>query len=351
LFDLLFRHQVYLEGVKSGFAGNYKAILNELYDEFAKYIGKTRYSTLDAFTKAELNEFIRRFQLAQQIFYSRYTKQLIGLLKQFLAADVGVTQAIYKAVAGVTTADHKPQPDDKPSTLGVGHTLGTNDANNLLWASISKAIIPGIGLTIEEAFDSFAQSAMERTRRVLTIGYALGKTPQDALAEIVGEPDLKFRDGLFNTFNNQNTSLIATVLQHISSMAQAAIASVYYNEYQWVAILDSRTTEICMSLDGKVFVYGEGPLPPAHYNCRSKAVSLVEGSELHNIPDTFYAWLITQPKAVLVDMLGVTLAASILAGSKSAKDISISGVVIPLTLTQYHKKIDFITMSTIDDRT
>lgn len=350
LFDMLFRHQVYLEGVKSGFAINYKEMLKLLYDEFAKYIGQTRYNTLDGFTKVELREFIRRFELAQQSFYSRYTKQLIELLKQFLAADVEVTQAIYTAVSGMTIDERSkaPQPDDNSATLGLGAVHGTGEANDLLWASITNAIIPANGMTIAQMLDSFGQTTEERVKRTLLMGYANGDKPRDALSAIVGEPTLRFRDGLFNTFNNQNIALIATAMQHISSIAQAAIASVYYNDYQWVSIMDGKTTPICISRNGNVYAYGEGPLPPAHYGCRSKAVSLTDGSEIHDVPETFPLWLVTQPSELLADMFGAAVATSIVSSSKSLKDISISNSVIPLTLTQYRKKISLITMSPID---
>jgi len=40
--------------------------------------------------------------------------------------------------------------------------------------------------------------------------------------------------------------------------------------------LDSRTSAICRSLDGKEFKYGDGPLPPVHFNCRSTTIPIVD---------------------------------------------------------------------------
>jgi len=39
--------------------------------------------------------------------------------------------------------------------------------------------------------------------------------------------------------------------------------------YQYSAILDGRTTEICRGLHGKIFKSGNQPIPPLHFNCRS----------------------------------------------------------------------------------
>lgn len=345
LFTMLFRHQVYLEGIKASFAGNYKQLLRDLYGEFAKYVGQTQYDTLDQFTRVELQQFIRRFTLAQTRFYSQYTQQLIGLLQQFVAADVDVTNAIYEDVTGVTTAQRNkaPLPTDQPSTLGLRRTRGTDKGNAALWASIADEIIPANGMTIPQMLKSFGDASSNKVGLILTAGYANGESVKAALTSIVGDSSVSYRDGLFSTLGNQNSSLIATAIQHASSITQAAIASVHYNQYQWVAMLDSRTTEICRSRNGNVYNYGDGPLPPAHYNCRSKAVSLSNGDELHDIPSTYYAWLLSQPENVLVDMLGQAVATQILTAAPIIRDISVTDSVIPLTISQFASKIDIIT--------
>ena len=38
---------------------------------------------------------------------------------------------------------------------------------------------------------------------------------------------------------------------------------------QYSAILDGRTTDICIGLHGKIFKLGTHPTPPMHFNCRS----------------------------------------------------------------------------------
>ena len=64
--------------------------------------------------------------------------------------------------------------------------------------------------------------------------------------------------------------------------------------YQFSAIIDSRTTEICSSLDKKVFEVGDGNInlivPPLHWNCRSIAVPVTRFekeamAEAESVPD------------------------------------------------------------------
>lgn len=44
--------------------------------------------------------------------------------------------------------------------------------------------------------------------------------------------------------------------------------------YEYSAILDDRTTEICQGLHGKKFRAGNEPIPPMHFNCRSLLVPI-----------------------------------------------------------------------------
>lgn len=44
--------------------------------------------------------------------------------------------------------------------------------------------------------------------------------------------------------------------------------------YQYSAVLDDRTTEICRGLHGKKFKMGDQPIPPMHFNCRSILVPI-----------------------------------------------------------------------------
>jgi len=49
--------------------------------------------------------------------------------------------------------------------------------------------------------------------------------------------------------------------------------------YQYSAILDDRTSDICQGLHGKVFRAGTEPVPPMHFNCRSLLVPITNFEE------------------------------------------------------------------------
>jgi SPP1 gp7 family putative phage head morphogenesis protein len=378
LFTLLFRHSVYLEGVKAGYARDYQLGLKELYKQFAAFMGASRYQTLDGYSKAELEQFIYKFQRAQQSFYSRYTKTLVGKLRDFLDTDVDVTRAMYKNVTGlyphevsdglpqqISTADYnslstliqsnyiqydkggyvlEDQNDYTGNTpaLGPAVTVGDKDSNDRLWSIITNAPVPANGMLLEVLINAWANSVMNDTTAEIRKGYANKATTISVLDAIIGNPKKGFTDGIFAKALAKHNALTSTLTQHVTSMQQSATASVFYSRYQWVAILDNRTTVICQSRNGTVYVYGKGPLPPAHWYCRSSAVPLAGDQPVHNIPQDYVSALRQQPEDVLNDLVGKEIAKQIMDGTISEGSFSFIGTVQPLTLEQFADKLPYI---------
>jgi SPP1 gp7 family putative phage head morphogenesis protein len=338
LFNLLFRHQVYLEGVKAGFNVFFRNMLNDLYGEFAKYVGQSQYDTLDEFSRVKLLQFIQRFKRAQLTAFNRYTQELIGLLQAFVAVDSDVTAAIYVAVNALP--DVQPMKEALPSIS----QLGSDASNAAVWADAANAIVPATGMTIRQMLAAFTLASTSKVINRINMGFANSESLRDVLTSIIGDSEAGYRDGLFATFSNQSDAITATVLQHVSSYTQSAFADSFYTQEQWVSIIDSKTTVICRERNGNIYPTDEGPYPPAHWYCRSKRVPLTNGDALHDIPDTFYEWAADQPEAFLNDALGTVIAAKILAGDSDVKDISVNHSVIPLTLEEFGGKINSITM-------
>jgi SPP1 gp7 family putative phage head morphogenesis protein len=345
LFNLLFRHQVYLEGVKAGMQQHFRKFLIELYGEFAKLIATSGYQQVDEFKRVELQRFIYFFQQAQARVYNQYTQQLIDLLKQFLGIDLSVISVLYAEASSKPTSQHNDSERKALVTMSSNRSLETlAPQRDQLWASFQQEVNPASGQTLGEMLVNFGKSSTTVVSQRLRAAYVNGESLKETMASIVGTKPSSLSDGLFSRFSAQNDALIATIIQQMSAVAQASIASKLYSKYQWVAILDSRTTVICRSRNGNLYDYGKGPLPPAHWFCRSKAVTLTEGDALHDIPATYYAWLRTQPRKLLEDMLGSAVAAKIVAGNPTVQDISIRDAVRPLTATQFHSKISSMVM-------
>ena len=107
-------------------------------------------------------------------------------------------------------------------------------------------------------------------------------------------------------------------------------------------MLDSATTEICRSRDGRTWRYGKGPLPPAHYRCRSKIVP-VRPNPPNTRAETFLEWVRRQPKDVQAFAVGTAGALTIRNGTAAERDYPQMGSIKPLSLTAFVASLDFIT--------
>jgi len=89
----------------------------------------------------------------------------------------------------------------------------------------------------------------------------------------------------------------------------------------FVATLDTRTTLVCINLDGKIFKVGEGKRPPMHFVCRSTTVPVISSWKEFGIKDpppatrasmtgavpaktTYKGWLRKQSKGTQIKVLG-----------------------------------------------
>lgn len=162
--------------------------------------------------------------------------------------------------------------------------------------------------------------------------------------------------GVLNTTTRHATTIARTAVNHVSTHAREesyAENSDIIKKVQYVATLDSRTTDICMSLDGRVFLINEGPRPPMHHQCRSTTVPIVSawneipGVDFSDVPDgtrasingqvpakqTYDEWLRRQPNSVQNEALGRARADLFRRGRITTRDLVDNGFK-PLTLEQ-----------------
>lgn len=94
----------------------------------------------------------------------------------------------------------------------------------------------------------------------------------------------QMRKALKDRFNVDNRHLATSTATAMNAIANGARNEFYsknkdvINKVMWRSTLDSATSPICQSLDGRVWPVDEAhPNPPAHPNCRSFLVPVVEG--------------------------------------------------------------------------
>lgn len=140
----------------------------------------------------------------------------------------------------------------------------------------------------------------------------------------------RYEGGVMEVSRRQAEALTRTSVTQV--FTRAAEATYQENkdlvqEYEIVATLDQRTTEICAALDGKVFPVGSGKLPPFHWNCRSTIVPVINyrglGVKAPPAPErqTYAEWFGDQSAVAQDEILGPTRAGLVRSGKADLEDL------------------------------
>jgi SPP1 gp7 family putative phage head morphogenesis protein len=123
--------------------------------------------------------------------------------------------------------------------------------------------------TLAAGWAGVSVAEKKRLEAVIRKGIADNKT--------VDEIALEVRKGNVHTISRQQSkALVVTAITSVSTQADHAVYRA--NEralrgWQYVAVLDARTTPVCAHRDGHIYPMGDtAHLPPAHFNCRSTTV-------------------------------------------------------------------------------
>jgi len=203
--------------------------------------------------------------------------------------------------------------------------------------------------TLASSWSGISVGERKRIETIIRKGIADGMTEADIA--------LAIRKGnALNISRAQSKAIVTTAITSVSNQADQAVYKAnkkILKGWQYVAIMDSHTTEICAHRNGRIYDIDDFEhLPPAHYNCRSTSVPVVKSwSDLNksdavlsirkrNLTDvaesdlvkkfdgeadmreSYDEWLLTQPYAIQKRHLGSDRAVKIFnQGQLSAKQV------------------------------
>ena len=172
-----------------------------------------------------------------------------------------------------------------PSVLSLKST-GTFD---LTAAQGAEVLLPN-GETVQKAFRGLASRQATQFNQVVRTGLLSGETTESIVSQLIG--NLQFGQGaktnqqyllagkeVLNMASHQIRTVVRTSINQVSNAASQQVYKANEDiteKYRYVSTLDSKTTALCASLDGKEFEYGKGPEPPQHFNCRSTTVAVID---------------------------------------------------------------------------
>jgi SPP1 gp7 family putative phage head morphogenesis protein len=144
------------------------------------------------------------------------------------------------------------------------------------------------GNTVKKSFLGIAEAEAKRLNQVVRSGLLSGDTTPEIVRELVGNLKKDQKGSLSQLLaqggaatksaNNQVMTIVRTTVNQVTNTASQAVYKAnpdVTEEYRYVATLDSRTSPVCRDLDGQVFKYNQGPVPPQHFGCRSTTVAVV----------------------------------------------------------------------------
>ena len=310
ILDRAIKHAVFLEGLKTSEIAELMKIFNA--DIFPDLIKKVRRLTEGGAYPKTIKAAIRND-----------IRSGISLSRQQLQSRM--------SALGVSEANWNKSLMD--ATWPVNHAWNTPGSG--LMRSIIKSK-PFEGKLFGEWFQRIEKNTQHRIETAIQTGLVRGDSIDQMVSRLRGTKANGFLDGVFQTTRREAQTIVRTSVNHVSNQARKAFAEENQDvikAIQIVATLDDRTSDICQSLDGRVFKIEEAQYPPFHHQCRSttifvtksfkelgidiadKDVKLTRAAKQYDslgnatrgeVPAKVYYgdWLKTQPKATQRTVLG-----------------------------------------------
>jgi SPP1 gp7 family putative phage head morphogenesis protein len=254
LLDAGIKHQIYVQRYAGGQVKDLVKYLDDAQAEILRQL-KTVKSLAESRT---LNRKLNRIVQLQQEGLTKLSAELTAKTMDFAEyeADFAVRTMNTAAAAAVTlpaSEQLRALVTQRPMQLAISGKAGSTVQN----------------LTLDQAARQFAGDKASEIRRVIQTGVVEGSTVQSLTRDIVS---------VTNRHKRQAETLVRTSVNHISSEARSAVNQAnddILKGEEWVAVLDSRTTIGCATLDGKILGFNEPPFTPRHWGCRSVRVPVL----------------------------------------------------------------------------
>lgn len=330
LLTSLISHQIWLQRTASGEVKDLAPFIREMRDEI-------KWQVLlfgdDGRSTARLNKLLRDLEEALTGLTGDWQTKLTEDLKDLAA---------YEAEWNVKTL-----------TANVNAEFVTPTAEQV-WAAaeFQPLSLSDKPVDFTKLMDGWGETEVARLVTGVKMGFVQGQTTRQIVKNVVGS------GGLADISERNAATVIRTALSHVSNEARNETYRQnddIIEKYEWVSTLDSRTSTICRARDGMTWGIGKGPLPPAHFGCRSTTAPVVssefdfldkgakraakgaDGGTQVSADTTYYEFLKQQPAWFIDQALGPVRGKIFRNSGISPEEfrvISVDGFGNPLTLKQ-----------------
>lgn len=157
----------------------------------------------------------------------------------------------------------------------------------LLGALVDDDVI--LGSVLDEWVASMADGDVTRIMNAVQTGLVKGDDMATIQRAVLGTRTMVGGDGVTELTRRDAQNFTRTAVNSFTNQARESYFQEnddIFDEEQYVATLDSKTTPLCRSLDGNRYKVGEGPIPgrDTHWNCRSVRVAVIDGEVIGDRP-------------------------------------------------------------------
>jgi SPP1 gp7 family putative phage head morphogenesis protein len=204
--------------------------------------------------------------------FKRYRQQQIVLEAARTAKDVYAKMGADISGKSIEMAEYIAGFEARLLSIATTASIVTPDN-----ADVAKRVLnavmntePGVSsLTVKQAIQAYGSKKAQEVTAVISDSLLSGRAPQETLKAVSESLIINKRqaEALVRTTANASAQ--------VGRLATFVANDDVLDGYEWVAKLDNRTTLVCAGRDGKIWPIGAGPIPPAHWNCRSQIVAAV----------------------------------------------------------------------------
>lgn len=269
LRDAMVRHQVQLQRFSAGVIAKVHAILNDTEQDLAQTIRDRLEASAGLDTPADV----------------RRLNTVLRMIENLRTTTFDTMDDVWKEqLTALATTEPGFLANQLDTTSPVVLDLALPALSTLKSLVTSQ---PFEGATLKEWSSKLRQEDIRRIENQIRLGMTAGEDSATIARRIVGSARLLGADGVTEITRRNAAAITRTAVNFIANRARRAFIlgnKDIFEQEMFLAVLDSRTTPICRSLDGDVYDVGEGPIPPLHWNCRSTRVAVLDGQVIGSRP-------------------------------------------------------------------
>lgn len=256
LFDIEIMHSVGLKRLEISNAKKVSKFLEQVEEDVFKKASNSEFyqGRITREKRRQLNKTIKRVQkdiaINDRWTFRRLRKQMENLAEYEYAFQTRAVKAAAPFPVGVVSAEQ-----------------------SILLTSVFTE--PFQGSPLNEWTRFYSQRKQQKITQAMRQSFYQGEGQAGAARRLLGGPG---QPGIINASRREAEALARTALNHSANQARNLFQknNPVGTKYRYTAVLDGRTTIICGSRDGEIYKSNERPVLPAHINCRSIYVSIVD---------------------------------------------------------------------------